>query len=63
MAVTWEELIEDAKQDKDAMAFAKAVIRNAKNFTRQGKANLLRELRDNVGEKEKPVCGCGYCDN
>ena len=45
MAITWEELIEDAKKDKDTMIFAKAVIHNSKNMTRQSKANLFRELR------------------
>jgi len=43
MAITWKELI---KEDK---AFAKAVICNAKNLTRQGKANLLQKLRKSTG--------------
>lgn len=45
MAITWNELIKDAKEDKDAMIFAKAVIRGAKNITRNRKAILLKELR------------------
>ena len=45
MTVAWAELIKDAKQDSDTMIFAKVVIRNSKNITRQSKVNLLRELK------------------